>query len=110
MIASVVQSLHDAINAGDVDAAIALFANEAVVTSGTGLTLKGKEEIRGYIEVLVANKIHAEVIKIESAGDKVTWTLKVTNKDSPAGYGALHEAIIQDGKIKSMRVEAADLP
>lgn len=104
--AAVFTTLADALNAGDVDAALALVADDAVLTfPDMGYVFTGKEEIRGWYEGLVAQNLHIEPSNLRVDGDKVTWSNQVWLDDyralgiAPLGFTG--EGVVQDGKIKS---------
>ena len=109
--AKVLNALADSLNAGDVDAAITLYAPDAVFhieTPPAGLpgTYSGLKEIRGWLEVLVGMhfKIEGvEILKVE--GDKLNVRVK-SSSDFARGFNIaflehMEEHIIQGGKIKS---------
>ncbi len=109
--AAVVSALAEAVNAGDVDAAMALFAADAVVKL-VGLppplhepdTYTGAEEIRAWFEGLVAQnfEIEVEILKVE--GDTVTTETSTwsdpTRELGVAPLVATEVYTVQDGKIK----------
>ena len=104
--AALFTALADALNAGDVDAALALVADDAVLTfPDLGYVFTGKEEIRGWYEGLVAQNLHAEPSDFQIDGDRMTWSNKVSIDDwralgiAPLDYTG--EGTVQDGKIKS---------
>lgn len=104
--AAVFTALADALNAGDVDAALALVADDAVLTfPDPGYVFTGKEEIRGWYEGLVAQNLHAEPSDFQIDGDRMTWSNKVSIDNwralgiAPLDYTG--EGTVQDGKIKS---------
>jgi len=102
---SVMKASLDAINAGDVDVAVATFADDAVFTTPTG-SFKGKDQIRSAIMADVANHVQIEATNFQVAGDKVTYSFKQSN-DRLRGLGidfinGNSEAIIQNGKIMSL--------
>jgi hypothetical protein len=102
---SVMKASLDAINAGNVDVAVATFADDAVFTTPTG-SFKGKDQIRRAIMADVANHVQIEATNFQVAGDKVTYSFKQSN-DRLRGLGidfinGNTEAIIQNGKIMSL--------
>jgi hypothetical protein len=76
--AAVVMAIVEPLNAGDIDAAMAFFADDAVVKLVPAIppdspdTFTGAEEIRAWFEELVAMnfEIHIEILQVE--GDTVT--------------------------------------
>lgn len=109
--AKVFNALADALNAGDVDAAMTLYAPDAVLNivpppPGSTGTFTGLEEIRGWFEILVGMNFKCEGVEIlQVEGDKVKLILK-TSSDFARGLNIafleyMEENIIQEGKIKS---------
>lgn len=108
---AIVNAWFDALNAGDVDAALSYLANEAVVTMvppgtpGDDGVFTGKEEIRGWYEGLVAAKGLATLSKCQVEGESVTCIdtytddgLKAMGVDFVDGELAL---TVSEGKIQS---------
>jgi len=107
---STLRALGDALVAKDIDGALALLADDAVVTvipppEGTNGVFTGKEEIRVWYEQLVAWNFEAEFSNFEVEGDKATWSTKAWADPfralgiAPLEYAA--EGVVQDGKVKS---------
>jgi ketosteroid isomerase-like protein len=108
--AAVVMARAEATNAGDVDAAIAYFADDAVYKivdppPGTPDTFTGKDEIRGRLETLVALNASMEVEIQQVDGDKVTVLTKFADdplKEMGVDFiEGVEEYTVQDGKIMS---------
>jgi uncharacterized protein (TIGR02246 family) len=101
---TVMESYDLALNAGDVEGALALFADDAVLTI-RGDQLVGKDEIRTWLERIVAQNSRIEPVNRQVAGDKVTWQTNFFRKDiaslSDEPLAANAEAVVQEGKIKS---------
>jgi len=102
--AAVMDAYTTAINAGDVEAALALVADDAVYDRPGG-TYNGKEEIRGFVQDLVDRHVHVELVGERTVnGDTVTWVSHVTI-DDPANPGTRldltnnSESVIQNGLI-----------
>ena len=98
---SAVDTFHSAINSDDVDKALALFADDAIVVDGESV-LQGRDEIRNW--VLYSRRMAGlRLRQLNSAmnGKKVSW-LDIAN-DGPKIQYQLYllrwEAVIQDGKI-----------
>jgi hypothetical protein len=114
---AVLYELLDALNTHNVEDAIALFVDDAVVTQlnvepGTPnphATFTGKEQIRGWLEGQPPG-LRVEVIGAPQViGDKATFRNSLTG-DFLTGMGIdkieqLGEATFQDGKIKSFTLE-----
>jgi len=98
---STVDSFHTAINSDDVDTALALFADDAIVVDGESV-IQDKDEIRNW--VLYSQRMAGlRLRQLNSAmnGEKVSW-LDIAH-DGPKIQYQLYllrwEALIQDGKI-----------
>jgi hypothetical protein len=109
---STVAVLNDflaAINAGDVDAALALVADEATLVIPSLLsrrpeTLTGQAAIHAYLESLVADHTQIGIIVHLPEGDKVTSELEYSNvfivkELDTAVLKITSETVSQDGKI-----------
>jgi putative intracellular protease/amidase len=108
--AAVIKSLAAALNAGNVDAVMAFYADDATITqqpapAGQSGVLTGKEQIRGFIQGLVANHFSGEVSNLKVVGDKITLTGTLSTdtyrKLGVAPIVIAEEAVIVGGKIKS---------
>ena len=88
---AVLQRYIDAQNAGAVEAALALWAEDGRMTNTRGRTFTGTEELRRFIQGNVARKIRQEPESIETAGEKVTWI----NRESNEAYRQLKVAPVQ---------------
>jgi ketosteroid isomerase-like protein len=99
---ALVRSLYEALNTGDIDAALAFYADDAVESLGDFGTFSGKEELRSSFEVEVARNATWELENFQVEGDSVTFTNRYTNNNLRA-LGVTLEGIevitIQDGKI-----------
>jgi ketosteroid isomerase-like protein len=107
---SVAGALVEALVAKDIDAAMALLADDAVVTvipppNGTSGVFTGKEEIRAWYELLVSWNFRAEISSFQVEGDRATWTTKAwADPFEPLGILPLEyhaEGVFRDGKIAS---------
>jgi ketosteroid isomerase-like protein len=107
---SVAGALVEALVAKDIDVAMALLADDAVVTvipppTGTSGVFTGKEEIRVWYELLVSWNFRAEISSFQVEGDRATWTTKAwADPFEPLGILPLEyhaEGVFRDGKIAS---------
>lgn len=100
-------------NLNDVDAALALVADDAVISivppppNTPGGVWRGKEQIRQYLEFGIMQDTKDEPVgSAQVEGDKVTMTVMVLVNDFRQwGIGAVQhtvEAVVQGGKIKSL--------
>jgi hypothetical protein len=98
---STVDTFHSAINIEDVDTALALFADDAIVVDGESV-VQGKDEIRNW--VLYSQRMAGlRLRQLNSAmkGEKVSW-LDIAHDGSKVQYQLYllrWEALIQEGKI-----------
>ncbi len=95
--------LADAINAKDLDAAMALYADDAVVTSVSPEPFNGKEEIRIWLEGMIADNFQLET-EIVDVKDYVVYGIDTMSMDSMKFFGietltGTSEITIEDGKI-----------
>lgn len=109
--AAVINAFIAAENARNVDAALALFADDAVINenplNNPDLIHTGKDEIRAYLQRLVDGFIAVKVLEPPQLVDgKVVWTEE--NAESALLTRRKVEAVIEKGKIKSITV--LDIP
>jgi ketosteroid isomerase-like protein len=76
--AAVIKAVYDAVAAKDIDSAMALVADDMVLTlipppPGLDGTFIGKEEIRNWLEGLAQNNGRAEFSDITVSGNAATW-------------------------------------
>jgi uncharacterized protein (TIGR02246 family) len=108
--ADVIQELVKRWNAGDVEGSLELYADDAVMVSGTDWPeqneLRGREAIRGNMEEwrAVWESSEVEAGPVETFGDKIvvsgTW---ITRGRSSGASGTMSFAILctlRDGKIE----------
>lgn len=104
--AEVFDAFNAAMNAHDVDAALALFAEDAVTefpNQPPPNLYTGTDELRTWLESDIANNIQVEVSDVKTAGDTVTAIAKVKVDGLPPDVvlqGAV-EVTVKDGKITS---------
>lgn len=82
----VVLQLGEATNAKDLEAALALFADDAVVTSVSPQPFTGKDEIRGWLEGMFADNFYLET-EIVAVNDNVVTGNDTMSMDSMIFYG-----------------------
>ena len=99
---ALVRSLYEALNTGDIDAALAFYADDAVESLGDFGTFSGKEELRSSFETEAARNATWELEDFQVEGDTVTFTNRYTDNNLRA-LGVTLEGIevstIQDGKF-----------
>lgn len=106
--AAVFEALDEAWNAKDLDAAMALFAEDAVETNGMG-TFTGREAIRGvYSQVM--NRFSLDCDNYQVEGDTVTYECVLTMYDGSGKAGEKYVSVVEDGKIKNNMLIGAFTP
>lgn len=102
---SVVGRLSAALSAGDVEGALALFAEDAVVTDPLAGQFVGKAQIRNWVQGVVAQNAKIEASNFQVSGNKITYSARVALPDlQRLGIAALEgtsEVTVQGDKIKS---------
>ncbi len=88
---SVLKRYIEAQNAGELDAALALWADDGVIINTRGRKVAGKENLRKFIQTNISRKIKQEPEAIQTVGDKVTWI----NRESNESYRKLNVAPVQ---------------
>jgi uncharacterized protein (TIGR02246 family) len=102
---SVLKRYIGAQNAGELDATLALWADDGVIINTRGRKIAGKENLRKFIQGNISRKIKQEPEAIQTVGDKVTWI----NLEANESYRKLNvapvqqnsEIIVRGGKIIS---------
>jgi hypothetical protein len=101
---SVLKAREAALAAGDLDAILRLFADDAVVVTSSGRFLIGKEQIQGWVQDQVDRRQREEAGARYIQGNKLSWAGKVYREDwHKLGVSPLdvtQDAIIQGDKIK----------
>jgi ketosteroid isomerase-like protein len=116
--AKVLNALADSLNAGDVDAAITLYAPDAVINivpplPGLPDTFTGLKEVRGWLEILVGMKLKIEGLEmLQMEGDKAKIKI-IISSDLTRGLNIaflelIEEYIIQSGKIKGYTISITE--
>ena len=105
----VVLAATDALNSGDVDAAMEFFSDSAVVQiappePGTSGIFDGAEEVHAWMDGLVAMNFHIEEEVLEVVGDTVTtlatWSSDVTHFLGIDALVGVEMYTVQDGLIQ----------
>ncbi len=100
-----IRAFQDAINSGNVDAALSRFANDAVVSNTLGRRFVGLASLRSLIQKNVDAGIHLVPENLRVAGGRVTWEVS----DSNSVYARLGmsvvelttSVVVQSGRIRS---------
>src|SRR5215204_4503207 len=88
---SVLKRYIEAQNLGELDAALALWADDGVIVNTRGRKVAGNENLRKFIQTNISRKIKQEPEAIQKDGDKVTWI----NRESNESYRMLNVAPVQ---------------
>ena len=96
---AVIEALETAWNAKDVDAAMALFTDDAEETNQLG-TFTGKDAIRGVYEN-VMNDFSMDCKNYQVNGNTVSYDCILTRYDGSATAGERYDSVVENGKIKS---------
>lgn len=104
--------LAEATNAQDLEGALALFADDAVVTSVSPEPFNGKAEIQGWLEQMFADNFQLEAEIVEVNGDVVVEHDTMT-MDSMSFFGiepltGTSEIALENGKIKAINFSFSD--
>jgi ketosteroid isomerase-like protein len=108
---AVVTAVFEAINAGDIEAALAYYADDAVVEIVPFATHTGIEEIRAYFEGNAELNAALEYENFQVEGDTVTVTVRYTDDDLRAldlNLEGIEVVTLQDGKIVAETWTATD--
>ncbi|MCB9142529.1 MAG: nuclear transport factor 2 family protein [Anaerolineales bacterium] len=99
-----VQALADALNAGDVDAAVALIADNAIFDMADGEPLNGADQFRELFDYLVAGHFRIEATPKNTDGGTVTTDTKTWGDGIPGGGPniATEVYVVEGGKITSI--------
>jgi len=104
--------LAEAVNAQDLDGALAIFADDAVVTSVSPEPFNGKEEIQGWLEGMFADNFHLDA-EIEKTEGNLVIENDTMTMDSMSFYGidtltGTSEITLNGGKIKAINFSFSD--
>jgi acetyl esterase/lipase/ketosteroid isomerase-like protein len=102
----VATQLAEAVNAQDLDAALALFAEDAVVNSVSPEPFTGKAEIQGWLEGMFADNFKLDMEILQAEGDTVLEQ-DVVRMDSLRDLGiasleGTSNIVVQGGKITAL--------
>ena len=98
---SVLQAFDTALKAKDLDAAMALVADDAVFDVGgpAAGVYTGKEQIRRWLQSEMARNVTVERSHFQVTSDKVTYSWKIFSNGVLRDEGT-GETIVQDGRIR----------
>lgn len=107
--AAVIEAGDAAWNSKDVDAILALYADDAIEMNGRG-TFYGEEELRSLIEGMVG-EFTVDCGNYFVAGKEVTYDCLYVITDSGSLAGESYTAVVVNGKIKAnIRTDRFDPP
>jgi len=98
--AAIVTAYEMARNRGDVDQAVALFADDATLTQRSTI-FTGRDEIRRYLQNATGRGRFVVISNRKVNGTQLTWTERPAGQNIN-GIEVGVEAIVQDGKIKAL--------
>ena len=97
---TIVQTAYDRVNNGDVDGAMELFSEEAVVIDSSGGRHVGSQAIRELFEQqVIPAHVRIELSDLSADGNVVTFTSKVYQGDQLLGTFDDSINVIVDGQI-----------
>ncbi|MPY86580.1 MAG: DUF4440 domain-containing protein [Luteitalea sp.] len=100
----VLKAREAALDAGDADAVLRLFADDAIVVTSSGRLLIGKEQISAWVKDQVNRRQREEPGVRQAQGNKLSWAGKVHREDwqklSVSPLEVRQDAIVAAGKIK----------
>ena len=103
---ALVHALIEAERRSDVDGALALFADHAVVTNATGWTITQRNELRWFINTEIWLRDNFDLDQLETHGNHVTWTEAAAGtfyqNIGVAPVRFAFEAEVEDGRITSI--------
>ena len=102
--AAVAQSFYKAVNEGDIDAAMALVADD--IKCRGGCYLDGIESFRAYIQGGINGNGPTEISDLKVEGDTVTYNWAAYTKEGFLEARGVETLQIKDGKIILMESQA----
>jgi hypothetical protein len=90
-----VQRYIDAQNAGDLEAALELWADDGIIINTRGRSVTGKENLRRFLEGNIKRKIHQKPESMQVVEGRVTWI----NRESNDSYRKLGVAPVQQNSV-----------
>lgn len=105
----VTEEFEAAVNAGNVDAAMALMADNVEVTDPQNNKMSGKDQVRAGLEAALKMNAKCELVGTRTVeGNMVTWTSNATNdeftKMGVAPMAVKSEATLENGKITMLNM------
>ena len=97
---AVIEAFHEALNDGDMDAAMNFVADDTRFILDT--LYSGKAQVRNFYEGTMAINTPWELGDLKAEGIAVTWIGQSTHDDGGFAPGPF-EAVVQNGKIVSFK-------
>lgn len=105
----VVDNVFGAISSGDVDTALAAFAEDAVFDNSVrNETYVGTEEIRQVLQAMQHEGRHFDIVWVEMVGDTITLSVEISDRGIAWGLETF-QAEIKDGKVQSLETQGIRL-
>ena len=105
------RALNEAMSAGDLEAVLALYADDAVLDLGAMGRISGKEELRGFFQDRFSHHATWETSDYQVEGNAVTFKSRYSS-DRMRSLGVTLEAteviVIENGKIATDTWTATD--
>ena len=102
---SVLKAREHALVERDIEKIMAMFADDAVVTTSSGRKLIGKEQIRAWVKDQIDRSQREEAGPRQRDGNKLSWAGKVYRDDwQKLGVSPLD--VIQDAVIEGVKIRA----
>jgi hypothetical protein len=100
------QRYVNAQNAGDLEVALELWADDGMIINTRGRSVTGKENLKRFIEANIQRKIHQKPESVQVVRSKVMWINRESN-DSYRRLGVApvqqnSEMVVEGGKIRSL--------
>ena len=102
---AVVTAYEMARNRGDLDVAVSYFADDATLTQRTTV-YTGRDEIQAYLQAAIGRGRFVVVSNRRLNGSQLSWVERPSGQNIN-GIEVNVEAIVQDGKIKSLTYNGA---
>jgi ketosteroid isomerase-like protein len=100
---SLAQQFVNAVNAGDLEAYMAVYAPDAVVDD-IGRVFDSEEELRSWGEALINADSVYTILSEEMQGETLVWTLEY--RAGSYFLAGTSEIVAEDGKIKTMVIRS----
>ena len=104
--ASVIDAFEAARNRRDFDAAVALFADDAVITDASSRSFTGKDEIRRFLQGMLGRGRFAVITNRRVDSYHVAWTERPAGQ-MLSGVELAAEAVVYDGKIRMLAYDGS---